>query len=105
MINQEQLDSLPQLDRIEYRLIEDRINDRYNSPSLQTTAWFLAISGILMFPYSQTLTYTFIKLAIIILLSDIFLGIASLVLKKKAKRLLFDKYFKGELKHGKQKGN
>lgn len=112
-VEKEEFDKLSQLDRIEYRQKEDRINKEFNSClSLIVAIIYIPISSYILILATagygrfgevffwkiihtlKFLTFSFIIVWIIGLLLDLLL----LVRLNKAKRQLKDEYFKLELK-------
>lgn len=111
-IKQENLDSLKQLDRIEYRQKERKINEigKENNAFINLAFLSLGIIFLLMiiifiqlgnFYTAQKLVIGFffcITIALIFYLYDFIIHLSSLIIKSKLMRELNEKYFKIEKK-------
>ena len=112
-ISKEKFDKLPQLDRIEYRQIEDRIRNYYNIDLMNYTINFFSIlygflilcafeiyqiSGLESFQSFLTKISHTIPIVAFLILISIFVEITFYIVKHININKLNEKYFKVEIK-------
>lgn len=105
-ITQEQLDSLKQLDRIEYRLIEQKIERETETMSYNEPIFlfgFVLIISLLLYLATGVIPIALMKFTVLfvaLFISYILIYNVVMIIKKiKLNEFLFNKYFKVEVKN------